>query len=141
MKTHEINVALNFFKNFVGTFACDSLPTAPLPQTCGLVINTDPSYQPGKHWVAVFIAKKKAIYFDSFALPPLQEPIIQFLDRHCPGGYKWNKVVLQAPVSVKCGQFCIAFLKVMLSGQSFADFLRLFTRDTVFNDLLVDYFD
>lgn len=141
MQTHEINDALNFFENFVGTFACDQLPETPIPQCCGLVINTDPASEPGQHWVAVFITEQKAIYFDSFALPPLQQSILEFIEQQAPGGYSWNKTVLQAPVSVKCGQFCVAFLKAMLSGQSYGSFIQQFTRDTIVNDLLVDYFD
>jgi len=59
---------------FLGVFARDDLqrlPYAP-PGSC-FVINTDPSWRNGEHWVGIYVPLHRIagtiIFFDSFALP------------------------------------------------------------------------
>jgi hypothetical protein len=54
MNTLEINRYLKKFPQFKGTYPRDMLPTINRLPAC-VVINTDPSNEPGEHWVAVFI--------------------------------------------------------------------------------------
>ena len=73
MNTLQIKRALerNAFtkKIFGGVFAADELPklnTFP----CGFVANTDPSTEPGTHWVAFYFpSRDKGEFFDSSATP------------------------------------------------------------------------
>ncbi len=43
---------------FIGTYSRDRLPKIVESLPVGLVVNTDPSDQPGQHWVAIFINKR-----------------------------------------------------------------------------------
>ena len=75
MNTLQLERALkhNTFtkKIFVGVFAADELPTLnTFP--CGFVANTDPSTEPGTHWVAFYFpSREKGEFFDSYGHPPL----------------------------------------------------------------------
>ena len=74
MNTLQLERALkhNTFtkKIFVGVFAADELPTLnTFP--CGFVANTDPSTEPGTHWVAFYFpSREKGEFFDSYGHPP-----------------------------------------------------------------------
>ena len=41
-------------KNFCGVFPSDTLPQSIERYPCGFVVNTDPSSEPGTHWVAFY---------------------------------------------------------------------------------------
>ena len=68
---------------FRGVYAIDeikSIKTVSYPSS--FVINLDPSYKPGSHWVAVYFDKNGVgEYFDSFAGYPPHE-IVHFLRSH-----------------------------------------------------------
>ena len=65
--TNEIN-DLAQKKNFLGAFPADIIPEiSSLP--CCWIWNTDEQNQSGKHWVAVWLTKKKLFFSDSFAKP------------------------------------------------------------------------
>ena len=57
-------------KKFCGVFASDKLPQAIETYLCGFVANTDPSHEPGTHWVAFYFASKEGEFFDSYGYPP-----------------------------------------------------------------------
>ena len=74
MNTLELERALkhNTFtkKIFVGVFAADELPTLNTFPS-GFVANTDPSTEPGTHWVAFYFpSREKGEFFDSYGHPP-----------------------------------------------------------------------
>jgi ribosomal protein S19 len=60
----------HYIKNhFQGVFAADKIPIKVQPPV-GLVINTDISSRPGKHWLAVYIDENFiGYYFDSYGYP------------------------------------------------------------------------
>ena len=37
------------------------------------VVNTDPHYKPGQHWVAMYLKGGQGEYYDSMGLPPMYE--------------------------------------------------------------------
>ena len=55
MNTQQIERALEHnlktVKRFCGVFAADQLPKSLSTFPCGFVANTDPSTEPGTHWV------------------------------------------------------------------------------------------
>lgn len=97
---------------FRGVFACDRVPK--LKQEQSVILNTDPHYKRGKHFVALFYSNGRYIYFD-----PLAENIeIQF-----PEFYRVLKrkkmlnalfKVLDSPIqdakSNFCGLFCLDYI-------------------------------
>ena len=72
--------------SFTGVYAINeikSIKTVSYPSS--FLINLDPSYQPGSHWVAVYFDKNGVgEYFDSFASYPPHE-IVHFLRSHAKG--------------------------------------------------------
>ena len=57
-------------KIFGGVFAADELPKTFDTFPYGLVANTDPSTEPGTHWVAFYFpSRDKGEFFDSYGIP------------------------------------------------------------------------
>ena len=82
-------------KNFIGTFAVDTLPSNLWSTSCCAIVNLSVSTHPGSHFIAFFIKKQNYLYyFDSYALPvpAYNHHLINFLkkmgklqqDKTCP---------------------------------------------------------
>ena len=100
----------------IGVFACDEIEDPIKNKPCAFVLNTDPHYRKGQHWVAIYInSSKEGFYFDSYGLPPLKEEFLNFLSKNCKRWY-YNDVRLQDVGSKACGQFCLYFLIHMSYG-------------------------
>ena len=132
MNTLQLEQALkhNTFtkKIFVGVFAADELPTLNTFPS-GFVANTDPSTEPGTHWVAFYFpSREKGEFFDSYGHPP----------EHY--GFKsynietWNQHKLQSSWSNVCGQYCIFYLYHKSRGYSMSKIVNMFTDNTAIND-------
>lgn len=97
---------------FRGVFPCDLLPRR-IASGDSLILNTDPHYEPGRHYVALFRKDGKTFYFDSLALDPslafptmyenLTESRLTPLIPILPGP-------IQAPDSRLCGLFCANYV-------------------------------
>lgn len=127
-------------KSFIGTFPSDRLPNLPLKKKkcLSLIINTDPSTEPGEHWTAVYLCKRKVEYFDSYGLPPLDPAVQKFLDFHSSNrGWEWCATQTQYVSSQMCGSFCIAYIKARDSGISYKKYSESFSIDLKKNDLIV----
>ena len=137
MDTIKINKNLIKIKGFIGTFSRDRLPKQ-MNKSCGLVANTDTSFEPGEHWIAIYIDENGiGEYFDSYGLPPLHQEFINFLNYNCPNGYFSNFKTLQCLTCVTCGHYCIAYIKMRSNGLSYDEFIKLFTNNQLTNDNLI----
>ena len=88
---------------FKGVYAIDELITIPIDAPAGYIINSDPRWLFGSHWMAVYTnarfiprvavdAKVVTKFFDVFGLPPqVQELHDFFLNRHCTRTYSNNQ--------------------------------------------------
>jgi hypothetical protein len=105
----------------------------------GIVFNTDPSTDPGKHWISMFIdishpdpAKHEVGYFDSFGIAPLlpeirklvvnlkkQNPDIK-LKLNCKDDICTHAVQHQKD-NTECGMYSINYITTRLTGQSWED--------------------
>src|SRR5690348_854989 len=105
-----IRKLLKTFKCFKGVFPCDQLPyNTKLP--LNIIVNTDPSYKPGEHWISISIKKQgKGEYFDSFGLPPIVDDIIKFLEYKCSPGWTYTKKTLQNITSQTFGNYCVLYI-------------------------------
>ena len=66
----------NIFKKVC---ALDQLEKPTFPSA--YVINSDPSSEPGEHWVAVYFDKRgRGEYFDSYGLPPTLVGLESYMD-------------------------------------------------------------
>ena len=111
MNTYEIQKTVSrdkcLNKCFLGVFPSDKLPTIYTKPAC-FIANTDPSNEPGQHWVAMFF-DRYVEYFDSYGLEP-PEPFARYnpeiLNTYC----------LQNIGSVVCGEYCIYYLHKRMRG-------------------------
>lgn len=137
MFSTQINKILERVPHFIGCFPRDKLPEI-IRRPASLIVNTDPSTEPGEHWVAIHI-DESAEYFDSYGLPPHHKEIIDYLeDNSLDGKIAMNHVTLQTPgFSVTCGHYATLFVVFKSEGHTFEEMLNLFTRNTFLNDIIV----
>lgn len=95
----------------VQVYPIDLLPNVKRPGA--YVVNTDEHDKPGKHWVAIYVTRRRTEYFDSYGLPPQDKRLVEFM-----GDYYYNTRMLQGPFSTFCGHYCIYFLSKRVNGSS-----------------------
>lgn len=144
MNTAEIIKLLsnnNTTKNcFRGVYPIDTLPNRVYKKPASFVVNTDPSYLPGTHWVAVFFpVRGHAEFFDSFGRPPFDKRFKKFLSNNSTK-YIYNRVKLQDNYSLMCGKYCCVYLSDRCSGNSMKSFVNRFINNMPqLNDQLVGF--
>jgi hypothetical protein len=120
MKTSDIDRILR--RNLVtapfylGCFAADRIPISPPHYPHCMVVNTDPGWAKGAHWVSIYCLSPTHVeYFDSLGIwAPPSEPICTFLSR-----FQWVRFVsrpVQSPYTDTCGKHAIFFLYHRCSG-------------------------
>ena len=125
--------------SFKGVYAIDeikSIKTVSYPSS--FVINLDPSYKPGSHWVAVYFDKNGVgEYFDSLAGYPLHE-VVHFLRSHAKE-WQYNRMQVQELYTTMCGQFVVFYIYQKSRGLMLEVILRKYfsTHNKLRNDLLV----
>ena len=126
MNTKEINDELKYYKNFIGAFPLDKIPILK-KRPIFIIVNTDPSTEPGEHWVSIYLkSNKKGEYFDSFGFPPKNE-IRRYLDDQCPRGWSRINFMLQSITAISCGVYCVVYVKIRSIGYTLRQFIQLFT--------------
>ena len=99
-------------KFFLGAYPADILPKKIKPPCCW-IWNTDKQNETGKHWVCVWLTKKKMFFFDSFG------KTVSFYSREY-----WEKLAkdlnvsfiyvqqqpIQSKITYTCGSWCILYL-------------------------------
>ena len=123
MNTIQINGCMANSKTFLGTFSADKLPlrtTHALPFS--FIANTDPSHQPGTHWVGFFVTEEEVEVFDSYGreMCPLFKRFIGSEKHIC------NEKQVQQFGSSVCGQYCIYYIYQRERGQSMTQILSKF---------------
>lgn len=108
-------------KQFGGVYAIDKLPVT-FKKPVDFIINLDPSYKKGSHWVAVHFGKKSAIYFDSFGRPP-PDAIAIFIERNSKR-FEYSRNKYQANDSFACGYYCVLFVALPQKK----DFFNIFNK-------------
>ena len=124
-------------KQFLGCFPSDQMPSISTNFPTCFIMNTDNSSEAGDHWLAVILNKKNCLFFDSFGLPILNPLLIQFLSKQ----YKkavYSAKCIQHFESIRCGEFCVAFLKKIKTKKQYQMFLSNFNgEDLLSNDKIV----
>lgn len=128
-------------EQFLGIFASDQLPEKITSKPCALIVNTDPSDQPGQHWVAIYVSKEGSLeYFDSFGFYPFIDSFKTFINNNCSDG-SFNAKRLQSETSMVCGLYCIYFLVHRARNISLKQILSKFdAKDYCSNDTIVCQF-
>ena len=116
---------------FDGVHAADQLHKI-VERPAVMVINTDPSWKPGRHWVAIFVpAIGPWEYFDSYGEEPNVSYVRQFLHNK---SVVWNRKSRQSPTSGVCGHYCIYYLVHRARGFKMDDITNRFCKDKDRND-------
>ena len=115
---------------YLGTIGKDQIdmlqpiPNAPIQ---GFIMNLDPSWKSGSHWVGVIVTPKTIEYHDSFGDPPPRD-ILPSLKRlaakispHSTQQFKINRIVQQRANSTNCGYHSAKWLYDRFNGMSFKD--------------------
>ena len=103
------------------------------------VINLDEYFDVGTHWIALYVNKKTAKYFDNFGNEHIPKKIKKFISNK----YKIaNLFSLQEYDSVMHGYFCIGFIDFMLKGNNLTVFTNLFSPNELKknDDIILNYF-
>lgn len=133
MYSGEINVLLKNIPGLVGVFPRDKIPR-PKKLPAFYVVNYDSDDEPGEHWIAILISgADEGEYFDSFGLPPLHPALRKFMQTNCKS-WTYSIKDIQHAHSIKCGSFCVTFVRERSHGTSYRDFLALFERASLLND-------
>ena len=122
-------------KIFRGTYPIDKLPTRVNYPSC-FVINNQPSYKNGEHWVAVYFTKdKKGIFFDSFGKSPTFYKLDKFLRKNS-NDLVYNNKQIQTLFSEYCGYYCLLFLLFISKNNNLTNFVKLFKKP-YYNDKMI----
>jgi hypothetical protein len=129
--------------NSGGVFPINKLPHNSLNKKC-FIVNSDPSYLPGKHWLAIFFPPNSLPeFFDSFGKSPsfYSENLLNFLLEENSKGFIYNSFPLQSSSSTSCGMFCLYFLYHRIRGYTFSQILEKFGKNLEMNDsIVVDFY-
>lgn len=117
----------------------DQLPRYINPtKTAAIIVNTDPSYRAGSHWVGLYYnGLGKFTYFDSFGLPPRHREIMDFIERNSTKPYSYNPQIIQDLLSNACGLYAVYFIMIMCRGGSMQTVVRHFKPKQWVNDRVV----
>ena len=139
MDEAEIKIELKDMSSFKGVYACNEFKS-PSMLPASYVFNTDPRSKPGRHWVALFIDKRRnGFFFDSFGLKP-KASMMNFIRRVCKSA-RYNKLCLQHTKSISCAVYCIYFLRRCNKMAPEKSIANLQAENKINNELkLIDYF-
>ena len=126
----------NIFKKVC---ALDQLEKPTFPSA--YVINSDPSSEPGEHWVAVYFDKRgRGEYFDNYRLPPTLVGLESYMDAYSLSGWIYNRKTLQAYFSSFCGHYCVYFILLRCHGVPLHVIVSDFTSNLTENDRSISRF-
>lgn len=125
---------------FGGIYNIDNLPRIVRKTPTFLIMNTDVSTGPGKHWVAIYITENYCEFFDSAGNSPKEYGIEQFLFSN-GSKYVYNSRRLQDYDSDTCGHFVLYYTYQRCLGKSIESIVRSFDYQPLnVNDDMVKHF-
>ena len=123
-----------------GVYASDAIPIHVKKRPLLHIVNTDPSYMPGKHWVVIYIGEDGLVeHFDPLGEAP-NSTIEHYLWSISPKGYLKITTALQGSTSSNCGQFCLYYSYFRARNFGMQCIVNSLTLDHAFNDYIVDHF-
>jgi hypothetical protein len=122
-----------------GVHAADQLPLF-FPVNSFFIANTDISVQPGKHWVCFyksFYGNRVCIdFFDSagFGIRKYGVKWVNYIKYHSDF-YKYNREIIQYPLSTYCGIHCLCFALLRIQGTAFKNIIYdFYSQNLCHND-------
>ena len=139
MNTLQIKHLLRNEKIFKKVCAFDQLEKPVFPSA--YVINSDPSNQPGEHWIAVYFDKHgRGEYFDSYGLVPAFVGLESYMDTYSLAGWIYNCKTLQALFSNVCGHYCVYYILFHCCGVPLHVIVFDFTSNLTENNRSISHF-
>ena len=139
MNTLQIERLLRNEKIFKKVCAFDQLEKPVFPSA--YVINSDPSNEPGEHWIAVYFDKRgRGEYFDSYGLAPALVGLESYMDTYSLAGWIYNSKTLQALFSNVCGHYCVYYILFRCRGVPMHAIVSDFTSNLTENDRSISRF-
>ena len=138
MWDYEIERLLEYNYSFIGCFPHDQLKPIKRKSNISIIIKTTNSESIGEHWVAMKMTNDKCFYFDSFGKEIINENIKHFANIY--ENVIYSKRCIQDIQSVKCGEFCIAFVNNVDSIKNYKHFINTFSENLYINDFIVNHF-
>jgi hypothetical protein len=96
---------------FLGVYPADSIPNIN-KFNVSIIFNLSKHYEPGTHYVAVYITNKKIYYFDSYGKPLTNKYIKKNLLKINLPIFYHNRSI-QSKNSIFCGFFALSYLKAI----------------------------
>lgn len=124
-------------KSFGGIFSIDEIPLLVEPNKY-VIVNSDPSFLPGKHWFCMFYAQGSNVeFFDSLGKEPFyySSNIIQSVNKYKKIIYSSKKI--QPSNSSTCALYCLYYIYHRLRGYNFSSILNVFSDIVEHNDVIV----
>lgn len=125
----EINKILSKCKIFKGAFAADLVPLKGVANDQAFIINTDENHQPGSHWTALVIKKRRCFFFDPLGTELTNTKLLVELKTMGFSHYKYNAKQVQPDRNNNCGYYCIAFIISMNQNYNLTNFVSMFADD------------
>ena len=105
------------------------------------VINSDPSSEPGEHWVAVYFDKRgRREYFDSYVLSFTLVGLKSYMDAYSSSAWVYNRKTSQAYFSSFYGHYCVYFILFCCRGVPLHAIVSDFTSNLTENDCSISRF-
>ncbi len=127
MSNHEITQALSKYPSFIGVFPAD---INPLPRirsfpACYIMNTKDRSKRVGGHWLAFYLRNPTSLeFFDSLGLSLSTYVSIANYFSYL-SNIKENITPLQLASSALCGDYCVTFLSLRITTNSYPATLQI----------------
>ena len=144
LKTTDIDNKLSQVDGFLGAFAYDEIPQTPM-DGFSMVVNDEPSTEPGSHWIAIVLKDQEFFFIDSYGRS-FKDPM--FTDQFrgamsqlfARSKVICNNIMIQSFLGNTCGQYAVYFICEMVE-KSFKNVLSVFTDNLKKNDkFVINYF-
>ena len=140
MNTEEIRRALEFIcgDEFLGVYSRNTMPRHLPTGRSIIVVNTDPSYKPGTHWIAMRFDNAFGEYFDSFGRYP-EKTFETYMNEHCRA-WTFNDKQIQSVASKFCGCYIVFVAAYWKLGYCMHRIVSNFSSDYGLNDVMAHEF-
>ena len=116
LNTKDLEKCLSYSPHFLGAFSSDQILSLRFKQfPISFIVNLQPSWSQGSHWLSIWIDQQNVEIFDSFGFDPniwarFPRRLFRFLSRFKYSHKLKISPVCQSPNSHYCGLFCIYFI-------------------------------
>ena len=127
--------------SFIGVFPRDQMP-AIKSYPVSFVINTDPSYKEGEHWLGFYFDWNRTCYFfDSFGNSPEYFNLCKYT-KVFSNTVEYNEDQIQGFFTNTCGHYVVFFILMINRGFSIKKIMSCFNlKNFDLNDFRISFID